>query len=131
MSRALLFLTSRHQRERAASWVWQAPSGTRLEFKASRRTLPQNARMWAMLTDIASQVQWHGARLAPEDWKLVFMDALKREQRLVPSIDGSGFVSLGWSSSDLSKAEMGDLMELISAFGAEHGVKFQDDCEAA
>jgi hypothetical protein len=132
MSRAVLVLTSRHQREKAASWVWQAPSGTRLEFKETKRTLPQNARMWAMLTDIASQVTWHGQRLTPDDWKIVFMDALRREARMVPDIYGTGFVSLGWSSSDLTKSEMGDLMELIAMFGAQHGVRFgADESEAA
>jgi hypothetical protein len=89
-------------------------------------TLPQNARMWAMLTDVAQQVPWHGIRLAPDDWKLMFLDALKREIRMVPNLDGNGFVNLGRSSSDLSKSEMGDLMELIAAFGAKHGVKFQE-----
>ncbi|MTV61688.1 recombination protein NinB, partial [Streptococcus pneumoniae] len=35
-------------------------------------------------------------------------------------------VTLGRSSSDLSKAEMTDLIELIGAFGANHGVVFHD-----
>ena len=82
--------------------------------------------MWAMLTDVAQQVGWHGKRMRPEDWKLVFLDALKREVRAVPNIDGTGFVNLGRSSSDLSKDEMGDLMEIIAAFGAQHGVAFHD-----
>ena len=112
-------------------WIAQAPHGTRLEFKAPRRTLPQNDRMWAMLTDIASQLPWHGVKLTPEDWKLVFLDALKRELRMVPNIDGTGFVNLGRSSSDLSKEEMSDLFELIHAFGAKHGVTFHDPMEAA
>jgi hypothetical protein len=38
----------------------------------------------------------------------------------------TGFVNLGWSSSDLTVAEMSDLIELIHAFGANHGVVFHD-----
>jgi len=45
---------------------------------------------------------------------------------MVPNIDGSGFVNLGRSSSDLSKAEMTDLIEIIHAFGANHGVVFHE-----
>ena len=71
-----------------------------------------------MLTDVAQQVTWHGIRLSADDWKIVFLDALKREVRMVPNLDGNGFVQLGLSSSDLSKEEMGMLMELIAAFGA-------------
>jgi len=126
MSRAVIILRSQAERDRATSWIAQSPPGTRLEFKARRRTLPQNARMWALLTDVARQVPWHGIKLTPDDWKLVFMDALKRELRLVPNLDGTGFVNLGRSSSDLSIEEMGDLMTLIERFGAEHGVVFSD-----
>ncbi|MDB5501229.1 MAG: NinB family protein [Tardiphaga sp.] len=80
-----------------------------------------------MLTEVATQCPWHGVKLTADDWKFVFIDALKRELRTVPNIDGNGFVNLGRSSSDLSKSEMSDLIELIHAFGAEHGVKFKDD----
>lgn len=47
---------------------------------------------------------------------------LKRQQ-VVPGIDG-GFVVLGTSTRNMTKSEMGDLIELIYAFGAEHGVRW-------
>lgn len=131
MSRALIVLNTPQDRDKAARWASAAPRGTRVEFKASKRSLPQNDRMWAMLTDIAAQLPWHGVKLTPDDWKLVFLDALKRDLRLVPNIAGNGFVNLGRSSSDLSKQEMSDLMEIISAFGAEHGVTFHDEAGKA
>ena len=126
MGRALITLRNKADRECASKWIADAPAGTRLEFKASKRSLPQNARMWAMLTDVATQVKWHGISLTPDDWKLVFLDGLKRESRFVPNIDGNGFVNLGRSSSDLSREEMTDLIELIFAFGAQHGVTFHE-----
>ena len=124
MSRAVLILHRQSDRDRAASWVRQAPWGTRITFQEARRTTDQNARMWAMLTEVARQVKWHGQRLSADDWKLVFLSALKQELRIVPNLDGTGFVQLGRSSSDLSVAEMGDLMDLIAAFGAREGVTF-------
>ncbi len=126
MSRALIIINSTTERNRAASWVQKAPWGTRIEFKACKRSINQNDRMWAMLSDVATQLDWHGQTLRPVDWKLLFLDALKREVRTVPNIDGDGFVNLGRSSSDLTKDEMSQLMELISAFGANHGVVFND-----
>lgn len=126
MSRALLVLDTHSQKLKAASWVNKAPPGTRVEFKAPKRSLPQNDRFWAMLTDVAQQLPWHGMKLSPDDWKLVFLDALKREIRIVPNIDGNGFVNLSRSSSDLSKDEMSDMMEIISEFGARHGVQFHE-----
>jgi hypothetical protein len=126
MGRAVVTIRSNADRERVASWGAKAPAGTRVEFKAIKRSLPQNDRLWAMLTDVATQIKWHGQKLRPDDWKLIFMDALKRELRIVPNIDGTGFVNLGRSSSDLSKGEMSDLMEVISSFGALHGVQFNE-----
>lgn len=127
MTRALITLRSIADRERAKLWIDQAPFGTRLEIKAAKRTLSQNSKFWAMLTDVATQLRWHGQFLKPDDWRLVFLDALKRELRIVPNIDGTGFVNLGRSSSDLTKEEMSELIELIAAFGAQHGVVFADD----
>lgn len=127
MTRAVIILNTNADRARAALWIGKAPEGTRLEFKAPKRTLPQNDRFWGMLTDVANQLTWHGQKLKPNDWKLVFLDALKREIRAVPNIDNTGFVNLGTSSSDLSVEEMSDCMEIISAFGAQHGVQFSGD----
>jgi len=126
MGRATLVLNSPASRFKAVHWIGRAPDGTRVEFKASKRSIPQNDRMWAMLTDLAEQLTWHGKRMTADDWKLVMLDGLKRELCIVPNIDGTGFVNLGRSSSDLSKQEMTDLMELIAAFGAQHGVVFYD-----
>ena len=93
-----------------------------LEIKPSTRSLEQNARLWAMLTDISHQVDWYGRKLTPHEWKHVFTASLKK-QDVVPGIDG-GFVVLGASTSKMTKAEMCDLQTLMEAFGTEQGVKF-------
>jgi len=130
MSRAFIILANETFRRRAIDWIMKAPRETRVEFKGPKRTLPQNDRMWAMLTDLSGQLAWHGQRLAPDDWKLVMLDALRREAheklRIVPNTDGTGFVNLSTSSSDLSKEEMTALIEIIFAFGAQHGVEWSE-----
>lgn len=127
MSRATVTILRDADRQRAVTWSSRAPVGTRVEFKAPRRSIPQNDRMWAMLTDVAGQLKWHGEKLTTNQWKYLFLDAIGRESHVVPALDGNGIVSLGMSSSDLSKEEMSDLMEYIAEFGARHGVKFGDD----
>jgi hypothetical protein len=126
MSRATIILLDAEDRATASKWIATAPVGTRVEFKESKRTLEQNSRFWAMATDISRQVKWHGMQLTPGDYKILFLDALHRELRAVPNIDGTGFVNLGRSSSDLSKEEFSNLIELMFAFGANHGVVFHD-----
>lgn len=93
-----------------------------IEVKPKTRSLEQNSRMWAMLTDVSKQVDWYGRRLTPEEWKHVFSASLKK-QDVVPGLDG-GFVVLGLSTSKMSVKEMTDLMDLVEAFGAERGVRF-------
>ena len=86
------------------------------------RSLQANRRMWAMLRDVSQQVVWHGQKLHDTEWKDVFTAALKR-QKVVPGIEG-GFVVLGTSTSRMTVAEMGALMELMEAFGSEQNVRF-------
>jgi hypothetical protein len=122
--RSLFVLWNDAMRARAIEMIRLCPKESRCEIRGPRRTNDQNAKMWAMLTEIADQLPWHGVKLDADDWKLIFLDSLKRELRLVPNLDGDGFVNLGRSSSDLSKEEMADMISLIDSFAANHGVKF-------
>ena len=79
-----------------------------------------------MLTIISREVKWQGLRLSPDDWKLMFLDALGHEMRMVKNLNENGYINLGRSSSALSKSEMSDLMELIHAFAAQHGVDLKE-----
>lgn len=126
IDRRLYVLDTKQKRRDVSLIVGALPQGTRIEIKGAKRTLPQNDRFWAMCTDVSEQLTWHGVKLSPADWRLVFLDALKREVRIVPNIDGTGFVNLGRSSSDLSKEEMTDVIEIIHAFGAQHEITFHD-----
>lgn len=107
----------------------QAGRVLRVTVGEPKRSLEQNDRMWAMLTEVAEQVDWPVdglmQKLSPEDWKAILSAGLKREQRVAQGVDG-GFVLLGQRTSRMTKREMSDLMELIAAFGAEHGVTFTE-----
>jgi hypothetical protein len=131
MTRALLILVNDAVRARAREWIDGSPDGTRVEFNEARRSTEQSDLMWACLTDISRQTDWHGIKLAPDDWKLLFMNSLNSEMRIVPNLDGTGFVNLGNRSSKLSKAEMSNLIGLIFKFGADRGIKFHAPRRAA
>ncbi|SJM49858.1 hypothetical protein FM111_02090 [Brevundimonas diminuta 3F5N] len=60
-----------------------------------------------------------------ETWKCLFMHALGREVRFVPTLDGSSMLPLGLRSSKLTKREFSDLIELILAWCAENGVEVE------
>ena len=111
-------------RENAIKAVKQAPEGFVVEIKPKTRSLEQNARMWAMLDDISRQVLWHGRKLSPNDWKHMFSTSLKKMD-VVPNLENNGFVVLGASTSVMSKRQMIDLHDLITAFGIENHVSWK------
>lgn len=131
MGRALIILREPGDRQKAVAWVQKAPPGTRIEFKASRRTLPQNDRMWAMLTDVSEQKEHAGRRYTPDQWKVLFMHACGREVQFLPALDGSTFIPWGGRSSDLSVGEMSQLIEFMYMWGIQNGVVFREPNERA
>lgn len=98
-----------------AGWTWT--------MREEVRSDQQNRRMWAMLRDISRQVVWHGQKLDEESWKCVFSSVVEK-QKVVPAIDGTGFVVIGVSTRKKSKAWFSDMFEVMEAFAAEQGVKF-------
>ncbi len=83
-----------------------------------------NRKMWAMLRDVATQVEWYGKKLSDEDWKHIFSASVEK-QRAVPGLDG-GFVVLGVSTRKQSQKWFSDLFEVMHAFGAERGVRWTE-----
>jgi hypothetical protein len=129
--RAQIVIRSREDRERAHNWIDRAPSGTRLDFKGPRRSVDQNDKLWAMLTDIATQKMHAGRRYTPDQWKVLFLHACGREIQFLPALDNSTFLPYGQSSSDLSKEEFSELLDFIAVWGAENGVVWSDRKEDA
>jgi hypothetical protein len=80
------------ERERLAELAKTLAAGMRVDIKPERRSNAQNSKFWAMLGEVSEQVVWHGDKLSPEEWKYLFLDAYKREMRLVKAIDGKGYV---------------------------------------
>lgn len=89
------------------------------------RTTEQNAKLWAMLSDIA-KAKPEGRQWTPETWKCAFMHYLGHQVRFCEGLDGSGPFPIGFHSSRLTVAEMGDLITCIQAYGDEHRVKWSE-----
>ena len=106
----------------------------RIEIKpvSDRRTISQNAKMWAMLSDIARQVMWpiNGVptHITPEDWKDLITAGLAKHQRIAQGLEG-GVVMLGSRTSRMSKKELAELIEYIYATGADRGVVWDEATE--
>lgn len=112
-------------RTRVHHGVKNAPKGHVCEIREPRRTLPQNDKMHAMLTDVARS-KWRECGYDKDDWKVIFMRALKKEEpRHLKDLDGQMF-PVGYKTSQLTKSQMADLISLIQAWGDENGVDWSD-----
>jgi hypothetical protein len=127
MSRAVLRLVSANIRARALNWIRAAPPGTIVEFRESKRTTEQNAKMWAMLTEISLHGELRGQHWTPDQWKAIFMKDLGHEIEVLPTLDGRSWFPANLSSSNLSKGQMSELIESMLAWGVQNGVVFHDE----
>ena len=117
-------LTSPYARQRAHQLIGKAPDGWRCKLEPPARTLPQNDKLWAMLTDI-SVAKPEGRRMTPEQWKCVFMQACGWEVQFLEGLDGQPFPA-GFRSSRMTVKQMADLITFVQEYGDRHGVRWTD-----
>lgn len=129
MAKQYFILAHETSRQRAAHAVLSAPDGFIVEIKEPNRSLEQNSKLWSLLHDLSVQVNWHGNKLTEENWKDILSASLK-QQKVVPGIDGN-FVVLGQRTSKMNKKDFSELLELTYAFGAQQGVTWSEQMEAA
>ena len=124
MAAVRITLHGNREREKVRKWLSEAPDLSRVTLDEPKRSFEQNSALWPALTDISKQLDWHGQKYTPDDWKDYMMHALKRA-RWMPSEDG-GMVPIGMSTSKMGWHDFSDLLELVKAFGARHGVVFHE-----
>jgi hypothetical protein len=89
------------------------------------RSEEQNRKMWPMLADLRSQVEWLNG-FTTDDIKLMFLNKLGVELRFLPTLERQGMFPVGLKSSTLTKEQFAGLIELIYQLGAEEGVTWSE-----
>lgn len=112
------------QRMLAKALIDKAPVDAVVTVKEATRNLDQNARLWAMLSDI-SRAKPEGRTMTAELWKCVFMAACGHEVQFLNGLDGLPFPA-GFRSSRLTVRQMADLITFVAAYGDQHGVKWSE-----
>ncbi len=125
MSGVTFILNNDWQRQRALEFIAKAPVGSVITAKPSLRTIPQNAKMYATLTDLA-RAKPDGRSLAVHKWKALAMDMAGKKPDWERSLDGESMVCVGYKSSRLTKEEMSDVIEAIHEYAARVGVALED-----
>jgi hypothetical protein len=115
-----IILRGQAQRDLAKRIIDAAGPDFVVTVSAPKRTDDQNAKMWAMLSDV-SRAKPDGKRHTPDMWKALFMKACGHEVQFVEGIDGEPF-PVGFRSSKMTKAQMSEMIEFIYAYGSQRGV---------
>lgn len=134
MSDKHVLILNRHNRALAKRGIDAADDGWALELRPSTRTDRQNDALHGLIEQILQQRPTHeGVRMSKEDYKLIFMNALSSEMKMLPTLDGDGYFPVGQRTSRLSTKRFNNLMEIIFAWCAREGieVKHFDDADLA
>lgn len=89
------------------------------------RTKDQNAKMWAMLNDVA-RAKPEGRNWVPETWKAAFMHFLGHQIQFAEGLDNTGPFPVGFRTSRLTVRQMVDLIDCIYKYGDEHGIEWRE-----
>lgn len=93
-----------------------------LSVKPETRNEAQNALLHAMLTEIAAEREWAGAKRDIEVWKRLLVASWLRARgesvEILPALDGHGVDCVFRRTSKLTKAELAELVEYIEAWRA-------------
>jgi len=113
-------------RRNAARAIMEAPEGHAVTIAPRTRSLDQNAKLHAILQDLAnSPLKWAGKRRSLDEWKAIVISghavATDLPGEVIPGIEGE-FVAIRESSARMSVARSSSLIEYILAFCATHGV---------
>lgn len=133
-------LAHRQARQLGAHLCMTLPDFWTVTFSKPKKTREQEAKYHAQIGDIAKQCEFMGKRWSEEDWKRLLIDGFARVKaaegeplndwgRVVPSLDGSGFVQLGVQSRGFEKEVASEFIEHLYAYGAENGVDWSDEAK--
>mgnify|MGYP003404732701 FL=1 len=120
-----IFLIGESQKQYAIQLISEAPADHVVIIRQKTRSDIQNAKLHAMLTDL-QRAETPISHHSIEDLKLIFLQALRAESRVLPTLDGKGMFPIGQRTSTLTKAQFAGLIELIYAYAAPFNVKWSE-----
>jgi hypothetical protein len=137
----MVILRGPEQRRLAKDYADEVPDGWVVRFSPPEKTRDQEEKYHAMIGDIAKQCPFMGETLDREDMKRLLVDAFVRvmremakaegrpdpfggQGRLMPNLDGTGFVQLGVQTRRFTKNLGSEFIEYLAAYGAERNVRW-------
>ena len=96
------------------------------------RSLEQNSKLHALLSDISKQCEFNGQKRDIDTWKMIMVSSHKiatgGKAEMVIGLEGE-VINLRESTAQMSVQRLASLIEYTTAWGVENGVKFNDKWE--
>ena len=101
-----------------------------LEIKDASKSRVQEEKYHAMIGEIALQASHMGSKWDAESWKRLLVDQFCKDNGIktgvvIPNLAGDGIVQLGMQTRKFTKEQASEFMEWLHAWGAEHGVTYE------
>ena len=114
-------------RENAIRAIRSAPDGYSASVSEPKRSVDQNAKFHAIVSDIArSPMKWAGKTRTPEEWKILLISghavATQSAGEVIPGLEGE-FVAIRESSASMGVRRAASLIEYCLAFAAANGIE--------
>lgn len=101
--------------------------GQQPSSKPQARTLSQNDRLWAIAGDISkSGKEWGGIQLSKGNWFRLLVASIYG-QKMVPALDGNGFVFVDARTSRMTKAQISEVIAFAEAWAVTNGIELSDE----
>ena len=98
-----------------------------VEVRERKRSDAQNAKLHAMLKDIAKQKTFNGQKLSIDQWKMIFVSghriATGGTAEMAIGLEGE-VINLRESTARMGVRRLASLIEYIQAWAAGNGVEF-------
>lgn len=121
-------------RQNACKAIMAAPDGMVVTIREKNRSRDQQAIFHAMVDDIAkARPEYAGIRMDAADWKALLIlshaTATKGEGgklRLVPDLEGEGYVQLRESEARMSVARSSSLIDYVTAWATKYAIPLRE-----
>lgn len=128
--RKTFILRSPLVRSNAFAALRNAPDGYVVTVGPPTRSNEQNAKLHALLNDLAaSPLKWAGKRRSLDEWKVLMISAhavaTDNKGEVIPGVEGE-FVAIRESSARMSVGRASSLIEYVLAFCVTNGVELHE-----
>nr|DAI90038.1 MAG TPA: NinB protein [Caudoviricetes sp.] len=136
MDKKQFFLRSNQVRLNCIEFIKELPTDDKnplvVKIQPMTRSLEQNSKLHALLSDIAKQCEFKGKKRDIDTWKTIMVSAHKiatgGQVEMVIGLEGE-LINLRESTAQMSVKRLASLIEYITAWGVNNGVKFNDKWE--